>query len=117
MMIEFASHLFAFDFIWIVDFILSNLPWLFALTAGAYFFNDRKYLVTGFIFIVWLLWSFSDVAALLHWQIQTFWMVGVWQMSLIIFLTYHPKYQKYTVVILVPSFFILMGIYTMFFVT
>ena len=61
MLLNFLSHLLAFDIAWIVALILNNLFFLFAFTAIMYYFMEGKRVLLGFFVITFVMWIWGDM--------------------------------------------------------
>lgn len=71
MFVEFMYHLLSFDLVWIIQFVLLNLHWLFAFAAVSYFFSDGKKILSGVIVIVFALWAMESGAKIMGWVFIT----------------------------------------------
>jgi len=67
MFLEFLSHAISLDSGWIIELILSNIPWIFVLAVYVFIQKDGKHVFWGFIFLVGLLYVFMDFFGLLGW--------------------------------------------------
>ena len=61
--IEFIVHLLQFDIAWIIGVFLSNLFWVFGLSALVYFIFGEKQFWQGFILMVLDIWLFDIFGA------------------------------------------------------
>jgi len=62
---EFIQHLLSLDFIWLINVIIHNIPYLFAYSAAVYFFYQGKNFLRWFVIIVIYVWvavEFVDIA-------------------------------------------------------
>jgi hypothetical protein len=71
MLLEFLGAFFALDFAWIINFILGELFWLFALAAAVANFYPSKKFFWGFVFVVFMNWALVDLSILMGWTIDS----------------------------------------------
>ncbi|MBN2067797.1 MAG: hypothetical protein JW744_04985 [Candidatus Diapherotrites archaeon] len=88
MLLEFTSHLLAFDLNWLVMLILGNLHWVFALFAFTFIAEQGKRPVWHFLIAVGGLYAFSDIMGLLGWIFAPFFIIVAFQIFL---MAYFPE--------------------------
>lgn len=61
MFVEFLSHVVSLDLVWVMQFILGNLHWLFAFFAISLIFFNGKKIKRRFIILVLVPWIWFDL--------------------------------------------------------
>jgi len=61
---SFFSKLLALDFAWILEFIISNLLWLFIFAVVVFVLFDGKNFFAAFVFLIFAIWLWGDFGAL-----------------------------------------------------
>ncbi len=69
MLIEFLYRLFTADLAWIIDFILSQLFWVFLFAAVVAILYDKGKQLWGFFLFVFFIWAFVDVGFYMGWKV------------------------------------------------
>lgn len=110
---EVALHVLYLDIPWLVGYILSNLYWLFALTAGVYYLQKGKKVLEGFILVVVIILISRDLSSYYGLAIYTavgLMLLYLFRLSILSFLE-HSGRSHYLKLAWILSFWIVLYFY------
>lgn len=116
---EFFSHLVSFDFIWILEFILNNIFWLFGFMAVAYYLSNGKNTILGFIvasLLIMLSLQFLDIFQLLIYTGGGLALLYLARLAILLALEKTPEGSKYIPLGWIISWFAVLFLYNAFLV-
>lgn len=109
MLLEFLTHAMAFDLAWIVQLVMGNLHWLFALMAFVFIAEKGHRPVWHFLVLIGFLYAFLDVMEMGGWILMPMIILAPFQIGFGLFFKEGTWPQRnfvkiLTVLILVLSF-------------
>ncbi|MBI4044357.1 MAG: hypothetical protein HY392_01485 [Candidatus Diapherotrites archaeon] len=110
---EVALHVLYLDLPWLVGYVMSNLFWLFALTAGVFFLQKGKKVLEGFILTVIIILLSRDLSPYYGLAIYTaigLMILYLFRLSILSFLE-HTGRSHYLKLAWILSFFIVLYFY------
>ena len=115
MLLEFLSHLMSFDLVWIVELVLRNLHWVFAIAAFAVIAEKGKKPVWHFLVLVFFLYAFVDIMEIGGWILVPMLLLMILQLGIGLYFEESSWPQRNYVKIVVVLIFALSFVHTFYF--
>ncbi len=114
---EFLAGVVALDVHGLVSFLFSNLYWVFAFGALAFWYFPKKNIFAGIILISFFMWSFVDLTLVFGWVYLVAGFLALNYISRIAVLAFTESdeiLRKHTLLIMVIQFYVTWIFYNLF---